>query len=286
MKTEKEIGIKEEVENYLTYESIDIENFNVSNNEVTGKVIGLIGSKGGAGTTFIACHLAVLCSKKEFENKVILVNLNLENGDIKTVFNPANPVKNLGDLIPILDELSDISVENVVENINSEISVIFSPNDFKKAKEFKEKNLNRIIEILKKSYNYIFLDLPNNLNLSSAKVGINVSDYLIIITLPRYLSIKRCDYLLKEIYSINKRGKIHFIINRSDIFSAIPLKHIEQFLGITITQTIPEDLTLGMMFDQKGIVLSDRTDLSVISSIYKLATTFSNFKINKLKRIN
>ncbi|GAI29710.1 unnamed protein product, partial [marine sediment metagenome] len=70
----------------------------------------------------------------------------------------------------------------------------------------------------------------------------------------------------------------HLVVNRSDSFSAISLKHIEQFLKVPIFKTIPEDLTLGIMFEQKGTILSDRTDLSLIRSMGDLARKILNFK--------
>ncbi|MFH1584340.1 MAG: AAA family ATPase [Actinomycetota bacterium] len=282
VETEEEVG-REEERNYLTYESINLDEYNIVNEEVRGKVVGLIGSKGGVGTTFIASHLAVLCLKKEYNSKVVLVDLNLGNGDIRTVFIQTEPVKDLGDLSSILDELSDISVENVVEDTNNEISAIFSPNDFKKVEKFREDDIQQIVDILRSSYEYIFLDLPNNLNLNSTKAGINSSDELIIVTLPQFLSIRRCDCLLKEITSFKKGANIHLVVNRYDSFSAIPLRHIEQFLEIPISQVISEDLTLGMMFDQKGTLLCDRKDLSVISSINKLVYIISDSKNLKVK---
>lgn len=280
---EREEEEEEEERNYLTYKSINLDEYNIINEEVRGKVVGLIGSKGGVGTTFIASHLAALCLKEEYNNKVVLVDLNLGDGDIRNVFVQTEPVKDLGDLSSILDELSDISVKNVVEDTNNGISAIFSPNDFKKVEEFQEDDIKQIIDILRSSYEYIFLDLSNNLSLNSTKAGINSSDELIIVTLPQFLSIRRCSCLLKDVTSLIKGANIHFVINRYDSFSAISLKHIEQFLEIPISQVIPEDLTLGMMFDQKGILLCDRKDLSVISSINNLVHKISNSKNLKVK---
>jgi len=280
--TKKEVE-REEKRNYLTYESINLDEYNVVNEKVRGKVVGLIGSKGGVGTTFIASHLAALCLKKEYNNKVVLVDLNLGNGDIRNVFIQTEPVKDLGDLSSILDELSDISVKNVVEDTNNGISAIFSPNDFKKVEEFREDDIKQIIDILRSLYEYIFLDIPNNLNLNSTKAGINSSDKLIIVTVPQFLSIRRCGCLLKEINSFKKGANIHLVINRCDSFSAVPLRHIEQFLEIPVSQVIPEDLTLGMMFDRKGTLLRDRKDLSVINSIKDLVYKISDSKNLKVK---
>lgn len=264
------------------YKPLNIEDFYTIDDNFEGKVIGVIGSKGGVGTTFITSHLAVICSKNDiandFESEAILVDLNLENGDIKTIFNQTDHAKDIGDLTPILNELSNISVENVVEKTNNGLSIIFSTNNLEKAKEFKEDNINHIVKILKKLYKYVFLDIPNNLNLCSAKAGINVSDKLILITIPHLLSVIRCNHLLEQINSLKNGAITHLVVNRSDSFSAISLKHIEQFLKVPIFKTIPEDLTLGIMFEQKGTILSDRTDLSLIRSMSDLARKILNFK--------
>jgi len=264
------------------YKPLNIEDFYTIDDNFEGKVIGVIGSKGGVGTTFITSHLAVICSKNDiandFESEAILVDLNLENGDIKTIFNQTDHAKDIGDLTPILNELSNISVENVVEKTNNGLSIIFSTNNLEKAKEFKEDNINHIVKILKKLYKYVFLDIPNNLNLCSAKAGINVSDELILITIPHLLSVIRCNHLLEQINSLKNGAITHLVVNRSDSFSAISLKHIEQFLKVPIFKTIPEDLTLGIMFEQKGTILSDRTDLSLIRSMGDLARKILNFK--------
>lgn len=272
------------IENVETskYEPLDIEDFYITDDNFEGKVIGVIGSKGGVGTTFITSHLAAICSKNniknDFENEAILVDLNLEDGDIKTIFNQNDHAKDIGDLIPILNELNNISVGNIIEKTNNGLSIIFSTNDLEKAKKFKEDNINQIVKILKKLYKYIFLDIPNNLNLCSAKAGINVSDKLILITIPHLLSIIRCNHMLEQINSLKDGAITHIIVNRSDSFSAISLKHVEQFLKVPIFKTIPEDLTLGIMFEQKGTILSNRNDLSVISSISDLARKILNFK--------
>jgi len=78
-----------------------------------GAVIAVLGSRGGAGTTFVATHLAAAFADKG--HRAVLVDMDHSFGDLTAVLGLLEgEVRSIEDLVPVADELSPDHVSNAL----------------------------------------------------------------------------------------------------------------------------------------------------------------------------
>jgi len=163
-------------------------------------IIGFISMKGGVGKSTLAINLAAYL-KKYYKSKVILIDFNFYNYSTK-VFSEEK-----------LMEFGDSLCEGIYPLKYFHIKIV------KKMPS----NINKDFEILKKYYDYIILDIPNDFNIIKL-LGKYVDLYLLVLN-PDVFSIFSNLYL----YSVLNKEKVRIVANK--VNSIDEIKVIENNFG-------------------------------------------------------
>lgn len=120
-----------------------------------GKIILFMGSKGGCGQTFIsncianylASHSAlnILMIDMNFGSKDSRIIYKISEEDVRTIFDIKDDVKNLDEKI----------LKKIIVNFSNSLNYIFPPLNYDISKKLSFKLLEKILKILKRSFNLI-----------------------------------------------------------------------------------------------------------------------------------
>jgi len=208
-----------------------------------GKVIVFYSPKGGTGCTTIATNYA--CALKNSDNKILIIDANLQFGDIPIFFN--EQIRNsILDLTPLANELDPGIIEDVVtKHTSSGIDFIAAPPKPEMGEQVEVDQFIKVVDYLKNFYTHIIIDTASYLT-NVVQAAIEVADIISLITTQDIPSIKNSNEFLNlaDVSDIN-REMIVFILNKYDKRISISPDRISDSLHQKIELSIP--------FDEKSV---------------------------------
>jgi pilus assembly protein CpaE len=206
----------------------------------TSKRICVIGSSGGAGTTTIACNLAM-----EFghisERRVALVDLNLEFGDVGCAFDCA-PQYTIADICRDDVDIDHDVLETAVHNLDDDVALITRPESIEHAREVSPEGVQRMLEVMAELYPFVVVDLPRSFSFFSA-AAVGQSDKVLIVTQLSVASIRNATRVLQLLRQLGTPDDhIEVIINRYKAsYERIGTEEVASHFKRPVFATVPND---------------------------------------------
>ena len=203
-----------------------------------GKLIGLIGCKGGSGATFIAANLAYMLAAQG--ESVALFDMNLQFGDAVLFVSDRQPEYNLSDVTGSNISRLDASYLNAcMLKVLPNFGVLAAPEDPGMAMSVRPEHIEVLFNLARSMYDYVIVDVGRVLNAATVK-ALDHADVLMPVlqqTLPFIRDAKRIVHTLMELG--NSRDKIRLIVNRHERGGDIEIDDIERTLGMKVYKAIP-----------------------------------------------
>ena len=253
----------------------------VSNEDSASQIITIYSNKGGIGKTTIATNLAIELAKTTHD-KVALIDLNLQLGDISTFLN-LNPTFDVAYAVKNLIDKKDDSFLKVFERYNNtSLYVLSDPNYIEQSESITPQEIENLLKVLKRIFSYIIIDMSSNIDPNSLKI-LDKSDWILyttIVNIPAIRNAQRCLNLFNSRrYPSNK---VKILINRYMENDEIKVEDIESTLGEKIYWKIPNNYFSIMEAINKGSPVSDiNTNSNIANSFRELAGKISEDIIKK-----
>ncbi|MDO5437136.1 MAG: AAA family ATPase [bacterium] len=246
------------------------------------KVITTFSNKGGIGKTSLAVNLAMEIANITKE-KVALVDLNMQMGDITTFLN-LDPSFDTSYVINNLDRIDETFLLTTLEQYNkTSLYVLADPPDIEQAEIITSEDITTLINILRNVFSYIVIDTTSSFD-SKTITALDNSDLILlvsIINLPSIRNCQRCFDLFKKLgYS---KDKIKLVINRYMEADDIKIEDVEEVLDHKVFYKIPNNYYTIINSINKGVPVSDAAPNSNICKAFKqLAAMLSDsYSYNK-----
>ena len=210
-------------------------------NEVSqSKIITVYSNKGGIGKTTIAVNLAAELAKVT-KDKVALVDLNLQLGDISTFLN-LNPPFDVNYVIRrLIDKEENILIKGFEKYKDLSLYVLSDPSYIEQSESITTQQITTLFSALKKVFPYIVVDMSSNIDPISLKI-LDSSDWIMfttIVNIPAIRNAQRCLNLFRSRkYPSNK---VKIVINRYMENDEIKIEDIENTLGESVYWKIPNN---------------------------------------------
>jgi pilus assembly protein CpaE len=223
-----------------------------------GKIINIIGSKGGIGTTTIAVNLASsLLHSQDDSRSVALVDMNLLFGEIP-LFLDMEPVFNWGEVAKNIDRLDSTYLMSILSRHPSGIYVLPSPTLLDGVTPATPEIIERLLRLMQQEFDNIFIDSGQSIDEISLKI-VELSDIVLIssiLTLPCLINVKRLLDTLKR-FGFPDEKNVRVIANRFHKNSIISLQDAEKGIEKRIFWTIPNDFQTASSSINQGKTLAD-----------------------------
>ncbi len=232
------------------------------------KVITTFSNKGGIGKTSLAVNLAMEIANITKE-KVALVDLNMQMGDITTFLN-LDPSFDTSYVINNLDRIDESFLLTTLEQYNkTSLYVLADPPDIEQAEIITSEDISTLINVLRNVFSYIVIDTTSSFDAKTI-TALDNSDLILlvsIINLPSIRNCQRCFDLFKKLgYS---KDKIKLIINRYMEADDIKIEDVEEVLDHKVFFKIPNNYYTIINSINKGIPISDSAPGSNVSKGFK-----------------
>jgi pilus assembly protein CpaE len=203
------------------------------------RVISIYSPHDGVGKSMIATNLAV-CLAKDFDQRVALVDLNLQFGDIDLMLNLA-PERTLAGLISRYKELDADLMEQFLTEHKTGVKVLAAPPKPEYAETVTVYCVERVLETLKNNYSLIIVDTSSVLQ-DITLAALDVSNYIFLVTtfdLPSLRNAKLCLEVMDALHY--PKEKIKLVMNRASGDMGIKIDDVSNFLNREIDIAIPSE---------------------------------------------
>lgn len=237
-----------------------------------GKLIHLMGSKGGLGTTTIAVNLAISLQEADARRAVVLVDLNQPFGDA-ALFLDLDPAHTFGDIAKNLGRLDEAFLRDVLSRHASGLYVLPSAQGDDELGLLTPEGVEQTLGLLHASFDYIVLDSGHLLD-DIAVTTLRLAPPLYLVTtlaLPALRNTKRfLDWLYANLDYAPDNVKV--IVNRSQSKNQdISPADVQETLAQKPFWSIPNDYYTTAQAINRG------EPLSAIARHARITRSFKNF---------
>jgi pilus assembly protein CpaE len=215
-------------------------------------MLAVVRSIGGCGATSVATHLVAQLGELDTSGrKVAIVDLDLQFGNVAN-FLSGEGRGSIGDLIEAEDRLDEQLIESVARHFGDKVDIFAAPDEIMPLESINTEALLRVIELLRRQYAYVVLDLPanwTNWTLSAAAA----CDQIVMVVELSIASLRQAKRRLELFSSVGiSPRKIEIVANRIErrLFRTIDLGDVANTLGHEVLGSITLEETIGSAQDQ------------------------------------
>ncbi|CAB1082160.1 Type II/IV secretion system ATPase TadZ/CpaE, associated with Flp pilus assembly [Olavius algarvensis Delta 1 endosymbiont] len=233
------------------------------------KILTVLGSKGGIGTTTVAVNVAVSLAEADSVDSVALIDFDSMFGEIP-FFLEIEPTYNWGEITKNISRLDATFLNNILVKHSSGVYVLPSPRRLNGYEGTTPEILESILLLMKKLFEYVVIDLGKILDVNSLKI-IEMSDDLLMISVQSISCLCNSNDLLRSITSKSSlpEDRIKILINRYMKKSEISLKDAERSINKKIFWTIPNNYRATFSAINQGKPLSEVASKSKITKNFR-----------------
>lgn len=226
----------------------------------TGKLVSVIKSVGGVGATALLCQLAVRFARRESAcaRQACLIDLDLQFGDVAFQLG-LNPKFSLVDLLEAGPRLDAELLGATTTEHSSGLHVLAAPPDMMPIEGMPTEQLMRVIELARREFDCVFIDLPTNWTNWSLSV-VAQSNLVLLVTEQTVAGINRAkrQLMLFESQDLGDLD-VRVIINRFEkgLTKTIRPADIHAALGRDAGYTIANDFQLMRTAIDRGVPIDE-----------------------------
>jgi pilus assembly protein CpaE len=233
-----------------------------------GKMVVVMGNKGGVGTTTVAINLAEAMGKLLSE-RVALVDLGRPFPDIgnfldqEVLFNICNIMGNTADF-------DQTYFKKVMQPYGDNLSILHGIPDFKKQYSMSLDGLDRTFTLLRNSYKWIVVDLGHMIDEVYLKV-FSEADLVFLLTgvsVADLRNVRKLLLLLREVDPSLER--INLVVNRYEKGCGLGLAELEKLIHKPVFATLPTDYHYAQEASSQAETLAKAAPKSKLSAGLKM----------------
>ncbi len=228
----------------------------IAGRNTAGKIFTFIPCKGGSGTSFITSNLAYVMGTV-LKKKVMLFDLDLQFSDASFYISDDQSQRSLGDLVR-KTEVDGNALEAACIMVGKHLWLLRAPQNPEQAVGITPEQIDNILTVATKRFDYIFVDLERTLDPLSLR-AMDRSQYVFPImqaVLPYVRGTQRLQRTFRALHYPD--SKVRLIANRQgNKNSDLPVDKIEAALHTRIYRHLPNDFSNASVSISAGKPLYD-----------------------------
>lgn len=223
-----------------------------------GRILAVLGARGGAGATTLAVHLGCFLAK-QYGKKTLILDEHRRMGHVSIYLGEDKASYHFYELVQNIARLDETLLQGFVIHHSSCLDILPSPDCFDDSANVSLDDVQRAIRFLGQNYEFVVIDCPHGVhNLSLATIDCCDEVYLIATPdVPALRDLSRC--IDRFLQSNVPPDKMKVVINRYSSQGALSQEQIEKAIRQPIAITIPNaSLDLIRAMNTGSPVLPDR----------------------------
>jgi pilus assembly protein CpaE len=247
-------------------------------NRQAGKIITLLGTKGGVGATTLALNVGSILARR---NKAIVAELRPSLGTLAQFVRLHAQTRNLTDLLHMTpSSIAEIQTASCLWPYKPipGLRLLFGPQTTDAGASFTQAHAKAILAMLTRLADFILIDLPAAALSDTNRAVIQASDLLALVVERDPICLQAAKMILRAIELWSDAPPIGaIIVNRTALASSVSMAEIEFQLGIPTLGVIPPaaDVCIAAYNAHTPLVAFDSESL-IAGSITSLTEKLAN----------
>jgi pilus assembly protein CpaE len=218
------------------------------NPTLASRIVAVFSAKGGVGKTTIALNLAV--ALREAGLRTALVDGSLQFADIRRMLGAPSDLPSIIDMPT--DSLRASDLAEVLVGGPAGIDVLLAPPRLEQAELVSVRDLDKILDMLRRTYHAIVIDTPSSLGETTLAM-LDAADVIIQVVTPETASLDITRLASEAFAGIGyPRSKLHLLVNRSDAQVPAGAGDVHQVFGRDPDHVVSSDWSLVARSNARG----------------------------------
>ena len=253
---------------------MEVEAANDDSQASLAPLIAVTRAQGGGGATTLATHLAAaLADPRRPDSTVCIFDLDIQFGRVAEMLG-LSPRRNLTDVLEGGVRIDDAFLASVAVTHSSGVAVVAVPQEIVPLESVDTEHLHRAIEIARRKYDYVVIDIPANLTNWNLSVLAEASSIVMVVE-QNLASLRQARRRLDLFRNVGIDSRIvSVVVNRIEkrLFGTISLSDVSHALGHDVLQGLHADAqNIGIAQDQGLLVSEVRPKSPYAADVAKLA---------------
>ncbi len=166
-----------------------------------GRVIAVVGSRGGVGASCVAHNLAWSIAR-DLDTSTVIADLDLPFGTAGLDFNQ-DPPQGVADAIYAPDRLDSNLIDRLLSKCSEKLSILAAPATIERCYDLQETAIDGVIDLLRASTPYVVLDVPHVWTAWARRLLVSADEVLVVAS-PELASLRNAKSLLDSLRTARK----------------------------------------------------------------------------------
>jgi pilus assembly protein CpaE len=232
---------------------------------VNGRIVAVVGPRGGVGRTSVACNLAV-CLAHDGHTSVALLDADFMAPAVDVMMNvPAR--RTIAEVFERLGSIDTELLDGILQTHSSGVRVMVTPPPGHMETHPSTAHMERVLVLLRRMCAWTVIDLGHPLDEVAYSVT-DVADVVLMVLPPEMAAVRNARAMIDQLHSRGYgQDKVWMVLNRASATHGIPQSEIERRL-LSVRHAIPDDPQLALASINRGVPVAMRHPRSALGRAY------------------
>jgi pilus assembly protein CpaE len=203
-----------------------------------GRVVGVLGARGGVGVSTIAINTAFIMAER-LSRKTALVDMDIYAGNIALALD-LEPTRGLREAFDDPERVDEVFLQNAMAKVGRQLHVLATEESFEDTVRMSDEKVLMITDMMRANFDMSVLDLPRHFVMREPALFSRLDDLVIVAELTLQ-ALRDANRLAKLLQGRNRDMRIHIVANRVQPRPDVSVKEFESGMESTLRCVFPLD---------------------------------------------
>jgi len=203
-----------------------------------GRVVGLIGARGGCGVTTLSINLAWIMAER-LSRRTALVDMDIYSGNIALALD-IEPTRGLREAFDDPERVDEVFLQNAMAKFGKSLHVLATEESFDDTVRMSDEKVLMLADTMRANFDMSILDMPRHFVMREPQLFTRFDD-IVIVTELNLQSLRDTNRMQRLLQTRNRNAKVHVIANKVPAKPDVSVKEFEDGLETRLRLVFPED---------------------------------------------
>lgn len=204
----------------------------------TGRVIGVLGARGGVGTSTMAINIAWIMAEK-FSRRTALVDMDVYAGSVALSLD-IDPTRGLRDAFEDPERVDHVFLQNAMTRMTKTLHVLATEEDYDDTVRISDDKMLRLADTMRANFDMSVLDMPRHFLNREAALFSRFDDLVVVAELS-LAGLRDANRIAKVATQRNHECSLHVLANRVSAKPEVSPKEFEAGLERPLRASFASD---------------------------------------------
>jgi pilus assembly protein CpaE len=234
-----------------------------------GRVVGILGARGGVGVTTIAINTAFIMAER-LGRRTALVDMDIYAGNIALALD-IEPTRGLREAFDDPERVDETFLQNAMAKFGKGLHVLATEEAFDDTVRMTDEKVLMLADTIRANFDMAIMDIPRHFVMREPALFSRFDDIVVVGELTLQ-SLRDCNRLMKLMAVRNRQAKVHVVANQVPAKPDVTVKEFEAGLEAKLRCVLPHDpKTLTRMTLKGQPLVSGDAKHKIVADLHRLS---------------